>query len=65
MKRRSKVGSGPIQGRRPKTPKPTRRNAPKVEIHSKASPGVLEKEVARLAGDRDARTVADGFPNWE
>src|SRR5262249_40579759 len=25
MKRRSKVGGGPIQGRRPKTPKPTRR----------------------------------------
>jgi GAF domain-containing protein len=32
---------------------PARRNAPKVEIRSKASPVGEEKEVARLAGERD------------
>jgi bifunctional non-homologous end joining protein LigD len=32
MKRRSRVGGETIKGRRPKTPKPTRRNAPKVKF---------------------------------
>jgi GAF domain-containing protein len=53
MKRRSKAGGEPIKGRRRKTPKPTRRNAPKVEIRSKASLLAEEKEVARLAHERD------------
>ena len=53
MKRRSKAGGQPIKRRRPTTPKPTRRNAPKVEIRSKPSPVAEEKEVARLARERD------------
>ena len=53
MKRRSRAGGEPIKGRRPKTPKPTRRNAPKVEIRTKPSPVSEEKEVARLARERD------------
>jgi GAF domain-containing protein len=53
MKRRSRAGGEPIKRRRPKTPMPARRNAPKVEIRSKASPVGEEKEVARLAGERD------------
>ena len=53
MKRRSKAGGEPIKRRRPTTPKPTRRNAPKVEIHSKPSPVAEEKEVALLARERD------------
>jgi two-component system, NtrC family, sensor kinase len=53
MNRRSKTGDEPIKGRRPKTPKPTRRNAPKVEIRTKPSPVAEEKEVARLARERD------------
>ena len=53
MKRRSRAGGEPIKGRRPKTPKPTRRNAPKVEIRTKPSPVAEEKEVARLARERD------------
>jgi hypothetical protein len=53
MKRRSRAGGEPIKGRRPKTPKPTRRNSPKVEIRTKPSPVAEEKEVARLARERD------------
>ena len=53
MKRRSRAAGEPIKGRRPKTPKLTRRNAPKVEIGSKSSPAAQEKEVARLARERD------------
>jgi hypothetical protein len=53
MKRRSRAGGEPIKGRRSKTPKPTRRNAPKVEIRTKPSPVSQEKEVARLARERD------------
>jgi GAF domain-containing protein len=53
MKRRSKAGRERIKGQRPKTPTPTRRNAPKVEIRSKPSPVAEEKEVARLARERD------------
>ena len=53
MKRRSKAGGEPIKRRRPTTPKPTRRNAPKVEIRSKPLPVAEEKEVARLARERD------------
>ena len=51
MKRRSKVSGNPIERRRPKAPKPTRRNAPKVETRS-TSPAE-EQEVARLARERD------------
>ena len=52
MKRRSRAGGEPIKGRRPKTLKPTRRDAPKAEIRSK--PTVAEeKEVARIARERD------------
>ena len=50
MKRRSRAGGERIKGRRPKTPKPTRRNA-KIEMRSKPSPAAEEKEVARLAHD--------------
>ena len=53
MNRRSRSGGEPIKRRRPKTPKPTRRNAPKVELHSKTSSVAEENEVARLARERD------------
>ena len=53
MKRRSRAGGEPIKRRRPKTPKPARRNAPKNQIRSKALPVAEEKEVARLARERD------------
>jgi GAF domain-containing protein len=53
MKRRSRAGGEPVKGRRPKMPKPKRRNAPKVEIRTKPSPVAEEKEVARLARERD------------
>ena len=48
MKKRSRAGGVPIKARRPKTPKPKRGNAPKIEARSKPSP-----EVARLARERD------------
>jgi GAF domain-containing protein len=50
MKRRSKAGGEPTKPQRPKTPKPTRRNAPKVEPRSSVAE---ENEVARLAHERD------------
>ena len=53
MNRRSKAGGEPTKRLRPKTPKPTRRNAPKVELHSKTSPVAGENEVARFARERD------------
>jgi two-component system, NtrC family, sensor kinase len=53
MKRRSRAGGEPIKGRRPKTPRPTRRNAPKIEIRTEPSPVAEEKEVARLTRERD------------
>jgi two-component system, NtrC family, sensor kinase len=53
MKRRSRTVRKPIKGGRPKTPKPRRRNAPKIEIRSKPSPVAEEKEVARLTHERD------------
>ena len=53
MNRRSKAGGEPTKRRRPKTPKPTRRNAPKVELRSKTSSVAEENEVARLAHERD------------
>jgi GAF domain-containing protein len=53
MKRRARAGREPIKGRQPKTPKPVRRNAPKIEIRSKPLPVSEEKEVARLARERD------------
>jgi transcriptional regulator with GAF, ATPase, and Fis domain len=48
MKRRSKAGDEAIKGRRPKMPKPTRRNAPNVQTRSKVSPATEETEVVRL-----------------
>ena len=51
MKRRSRAGGERIKGRRPKTPKPTRRDARKIEIRSKPSPLSEENKVARLAHD--------------
>ena len=53
MKRRSRAGGEPIKGRRPKTPRLTRRNAPKIEIRTEPSPVAEEKEVARLTHERD------------
>jgi len=53
MKRRSRAGGKPIKERRRKTPEPKRRNAPKAEIRSKPLPIAEEKEVARLARERD------------
>jgi class 3 adenylate cyclase len=53
MKRRSTAGAEPIKRRRPKTPKPARRNAPKVELRSQTSPVAEGNEVARLAHERD------------
>jgi GAF domain-containing protein len=48
MKRRSKVSDEPIISRRSKTPKPTRRNAPKGQARSKLSPAIEKTEVTRL-----------------
>src|SRR6516164_4007328 len=48
MKRRSRAGREPINGRRRKTPEPKRRNAPKVQARAKLSPATEETEVARL-----------------
>jgi GAF domain-containing protein len=48
MMKRSKTGGRPIKGRRPKTPKLTRRNAPKVEALSNSS-----SDIAVLASERD------------
>ena len=53
MNRRSRAGGEPIKGRRPKTPEPTHRTAPKVQIRSKPSPVAEEHEVTRLARERD------------
>jgi GAF domain-containing protein len=53
MKRRSGAGGGPIKGRRPKTPKLTRRNAPKVVALPNLPPIAEQTEVARLGRDRD------------
>jgi GAF domain-containing protein len=52
MKRRSRAGGDPVKRRRPKAPKLTRRNAPKIEIRSNLSP--IAEEVARLTRERDA-----------
>jgi class 3 adenylate cyclase/putative methionine-R-sulfoxide reductase with GAF domain len=49
MKKRSRAGGEPIRGRRSKTPKRTRRNAPKGQARSKLSPAIEETEVARLS----------------
>jgi hypothetical protein len=53
MKRRAKAGDEPIKGQRTKTPKLPRRNAPKIEIRFKSSPVAEEKDVSRLARERD------------
>jgi GAF domain-containing protein len=49
MKRRSKAGGETIKRRRPKTPEPERRNAPKLQARAKLSPAIGETEVTRLA----------------
>ena len=49
MKRRSRAGGEPIKGRRPKTPEPKRRIAPKAPAaRSNSAAGREETEVARL-----------------
>src|SRR5262249_19781579 len=49
MRRRSRAGGEPIKGRRPKTPEPKRRNAPKAPAaRSNSAVGREETEVARL-----------------
>ena len=48
MKRRSRAGGEQIKSRRPKTPEPKRRNAPKAVPHSNSSATAEETEVARL-----------------
>jgi GAF domain-containing protein len=48
MKRRSSAGEEPTKGQRRKTPKPTRRNALKVQARSKLPPAAEETEVALL-----------------
>src|SRR6516225_10845137 len=48
MKRRSRAGREPINGRRRKTPEPERVNAPKGQARSKLPPPAEETEVARL-----------------
>jgi GAF domain-containing protein len=53
MKRRSRSGGEPIKRRRPKTPKPARRKAPKVGLRSKTSSVGEENAVALLAHERD------------
>jgi hypothetical protein len=58
MKRRSRAAGERTKRRRSTTPKPTRRNALKVEIRSKPPavvepPVAEEEEVARLARERD------------
>src|SRR5215472_8441796 len=53
MKRRSKAGGEPIKRQRSKTPKPTRRNAPKAELRYKTSSVAKENAVAQLAHERD------------
>jgi hypothetical protein len=61
MNRRSKVGGEAIKGRRPKTPKPRRHNAPKVQARAKLSPATEETKVARLtrelSDERKQRTA--------
>jgi hypothetical protein len=49
MKRRSRAGGGQIKGRRPKTPEPKRRNAPKTTPRPNASHSAKETQVIRLA----------------
>ena len=56
MKRRSKAGGAAIKGRRRKTPKPKRSNAPRpvpCSKSSKSSPPGEETEVAWLTRERD------------
>jgi hypothetical protein len=48
MKRRSRAGGETLKGRRRKTPKPMRRNAPKAIARSNSSYVGAETEVARL-----------------
>ena len=56
MKRRSKAGGEPFQGRRQKAAKPTLRNAPNAVTRSNSPPIQEETEVARLTRElREAR----------
>ena len=52
MKRRSRAGGQPIKGRRTKTPKLTRRNAPKALALPNSSP-LAQTKVARHGRERD------------
>src|SRR5215467_9909927 len=48
MKRRSKAGGEQVKGRRPKTPKPKRRNVPKTASRPHSTLAAGKMEVARL-----------------
>jgi two-component system, NtrC family, sensor kinase len=58
MKRRSKVGGELVEGRRQKTPEPTRRNAPKAAPSSKSSPTTEKTGVAPLIRE-NARLLSE------
>ena len=52
MRRRSRAGGEPIKGRRPKTPEPKRRSAPKAPAaRSNSAVDRQDTEVARLTRD--------------
>jgi class 3 adenylate cyclase len=53
MKRRSKTGGDPVKRRRPRAPKPTRRDLPKAATHSNSSTTDKGTEVARLTRELD------------
>src|SRR5262249_18737444 len=53
MKRRSKARRQAVKGRRPKTPKLTRRNASKAAARPKAPPMAEGTKVPRLRRNRD------------
>jgi GAF domain-containing protein len=57
MKRRSRAGGKPINGRRQKAPEPKRRSARKAAAPSNSSPTGEETEVARL--DRELREALE------
>ena len=53
MKRRSRAGNEPIKGRRRKTARPKRRNAPKFAARSNSSPIAEPTDVVRFGPERD------------
>jgi class 3 adenylate cyclase/putative methionine-R-sulfoxide reductase with GAF domain len=53
MKRRSRTGGDPVKRRRPRAPRPTRRNSPKAAARSNSSTPDKETEVARLTRELD------------